>query len=282
MKASFPIDEMTIKEMMEIIQNSNEQDDKDISLLINYNDWGNYQNIGIAILAYSEEDQLLGFLVANDLFGLNTYEWTVVVHPGYRRMGIGTALVEGLKNALKERGAIGDMAVSFADEVGHQFLHQQGYEYNSSEATLQAPSEESELSQHFHVRPFKEGDKDQLIRLMHNGFGDLPDETEELISLNTTTQGRSLFMVERNQQIVGTVSLVESEMGIWITAFTVDSSLRSQGIGSYILQWVKNYAYTFNQQNVLLEVEIDNSNAMSVYKKAGFAPISQIDYFVRV
>lgn len=282
MKASFPIDEMTIKEMMEIIQNTNEQDHQDISLLTNCESWGDYQNIGFSILAYNEEEQLLGFLVANDLFGLNTYEWTVVVHPEYRRIGIGSALVEGLKNALKERGATGDMAVSFADEVGHLFLHQQGYEYNSSEATLQASSEESEPSQHLHVRPFKEVDKDQLIRLMHDGFGDMPDETEELISLNTTTQGRSLYMVERNQQIVGTVSLVENKMGIWITAFTVDLALRGQGIGSYILQWVKNYAYTSNQQNVLLEVEIDNSNAMSVYKKAGFAPISQIDYFVRV
>lgn len=282
MKASFPIDELSIKEMKEIIQNTEEQDQKDISLLMNYNEWGNYQNIGFAILAYSEEDQLLGFLVANDLFGLNTYEWTVVVHPGYRRMGIGSVLVEGLKNALKERGATGDMAVSFADEVGYQFLHQQGYEYDSSEATLQASSEESALSKHLHVRLFKEEDKKQLIQLMHNGFGDLPDETEELISLNTTTQGRSLFMVERDQQIVGTVSLVENEMGIWITAFTVDSALRGQGIGSCILQWVKNFAYTSGHDNVLLEVEIDNNNAISVYKKAGFTPINQIDYFVRV
>lgn len=281
MKASFPIDELTIKEMMDIIQKTKEQYHQDISPLTNCNDWGNYKNIGFVILAYSEEDQLLGFIVANDLFGLNTYEWTVVVHPEYRRMGIGRVLVDGLKNALNERGATGDMAVSFADEVGHQFLHQQGYEYNSSEATLQAPSEKSEVSNLIHVRFFKEEDKNKLIQLMHDGFGDLPEETEELISLNTTTKGRSLYMVERNQEIVGTVSLVENETGIWITALTVDPIIRGQGIGSSILQWVKNYAYTSDQCKVLLEVEIDNNSAISVYKKAGFTPINQIDYFVR-
>lgn len=281
MKASFPIDELTIKEMMDIIQKTKEQYHQDISQLTNCNDWGNYKNIGFVILAYSEEDQLLGFIVANDLFGLNTYEWTVVVHPEYRRMGIGTVLVDGLKNALNERGATGDMAVSFADEVGHQFLHQQGYEYNSSEATLQAPSEKSEVSNLIDVRFFKEEDTNKLIQLMHDGFGDLPEETEELISLNTTTKGRSLYMVERNQEIVGTVSLVENETGIWITALTVDPIIRGQGIGSSILQWVKNYAYTSDQNKVLLEVEIDNNSAISVYKKAGFTPINQIDYFVR-
>lgn len=282
MKVSFPIDDLTIIEMRDLIQNANDQDHLDISLLMNSSDWKNYQNIGFAVLAYSEQDQLLGFLVANDLFGLNTFEWSVVVHPEFRRMGIGSALVEGLNGALKERGAAGDMALSFADEAGHHFLNHQGFEYNSSEATLQVTSEKRDLSHEISIRPFKEEDKEHLIGLMHDGFGDMPYETEELISLNTTKLGRTLYMVERNQQIVATVSLVENEIGVWITAFTVDQSLRGQGIGSYILQWTKNYAYTIHQQKVLLEVEIDNTNAISVYKKAGFTPMNQIDYFTRV
>lgn len=282
MKVSFPIDELTVKEMKDLIQSANEQGHLDISLLMNSNNWKSYQNIGFAVLAYSEQDQLVGFLVANDLYGLNTFEWSVVVDPAFRRMGIGSALVEGLNAALEERGAAGDMAISFADEVGHKFLQYQGFEYNSSEATLQTTPGKCELSQKIIVRTYKEEDKGQLIRLMHDGFGDMPYETEELISLNTAELGRSLYMVEQNQQIIATVSLVENDMGVWITAFTVDPSLRKQGIGSYILQWTKNYAYTIHQQKVLLEVEIDNTNAISVYKKAGFTPISQIDYFTRV
>lgn len=281
MSASFPIDHLTIQEMEDLIKMANARDEQDVSFLMNTKDWKDDRNTGFVILAYSEQDQLLGFLVAYDLFGLNTYEWSIVVHPNVRRRGIGSALVQGLQNSLKERGALGDMALSFTDEVGHQFLHQTGYEYNSSEATLQAVPENNDLTKNIFVRTFKEEDKNQLIQLMQDGFGDMPYETEELISINTTVQGRTLYIIELDLQIVATVSLVENDMGIWVTAFTVKHSLRGQGIGSSVLQWVKNDAYARHQPKVLLDVEIDNKDALSVYKKAGFTPIHQVDYFTR-
>lgn len=282
MKASFPIDPLTAQEMMDLIQNANATNHQDIALIMNAEDWKSYRNTGFIILAYSEQDQLLGFLIATDRFGLNTYEWSIIIHPDYRRRGIGSALVQGFNEALEERGASGDMALSFEDEVSHLFLQKIGYEYNSSEATLQTTSEMNELSDKIVVRNFVEEDKSQLIKLMHDGFSDTPSETEELISINTTVQGRTLYMVELNRQIVATVSLVENDMGLWITAFTVKQSLRGRGIGSSVLQWAKNYAYEKQHQNVLLDVEIDNRDALSVYKKAGFTPIQQVDYFTRI
>jgi len=281
MKASYPLDELTIQELKGLIQNANTVKNQDIALLMNADSWKNYESQGLVVLAYNEHDQLLGALSAVDLFGLNTYEWSVVVHSNYRRQGIGAALVQDFIHALVERGATGDMGLSFNDDAGHQFLHQLGYEYNSSEATLQATAESCELSKDILVRPFIEQDRDILVALMHDGFGDISEETDELITFNTTTPGRMLNMVELNQQVVATVSIVENEAGVWVTAFTVQQSLRDQGIGSAVLQWAKNYANQKQQQKVLLDVEIDNTNALSVYQKAGFTPVQQVDYFIK-
>ncbi|MFJ8263210.1 GNAT family N-acetyltransferase [Rummeliibacillus sp. NPDC094406] len=281
LKASYPLDELTIQELKDLIQNANTAKNQDIALLMNADSWNNYESQGLVVLAYNEHEELLGALSAIDLFGLNTYEWSVVVHSDYRRQGIGTALVQGFINALVERGATGDMGVSFNDVAGHHFLQKLGYEYNSSEATLQAAAESCELSKDILVRPFIEQDRDILVTLMHDGFGDISEETDELINFNTTTPGRLLNMVELNQQVVATVSIVENEVGVWVTAFTVQQSLRDQGIGSAVLQWAKNYAHQKQQQKVLLDVEIDNRNALSVYQKAGFTSVQQVDYFIK-
>ncbi|WP_102693203.1 GNAT family N-acetyltransferase [Rummeliibacillus pycnus] len=281
MKASYPLDELTIQELKALIQQSNTNENQDIALLLNADSWSNYESQGFVVLAYSEEDQLLGALSAIDLFGLNTYEWSTVVHPNYRRQGIGTALVQEFTTALVERGAAGDMGLSFHDVAGHQFLKQIGYEYNSSEATLQATAKPYEPAKEIYIRPFKEQDRDILVQLMQDGFGDMPEETDELISFNTTTLGRTLYIVEFKQKIVATVSIVENEAGLWVTALTVQQALRNQGIGSAILRWAKNEAHKKQQHKVLLDVEIDNINALSVYQKEGFTPLHQVDYFIK-
>ncbi|MGX9133029.1 GNAT family N-acetyltransferase [Rummeliibacillus sp. JY-2-4R] len=281
MKASFPLDELTIDEMKELMQHANTLDQQEYSHLFHMDRLGEYMNQGFVVLAYNEQDQLLGYLSAIDLYGLNTYEWSAIVHPDYRRLGIGTAMVQGFASALAERDALGEMALTFNSEAGHQFLEKMEYEYSSTEATLHAIAKICTISKNITVRPFEEQDRETLIKLMHDGFGDLPEETNELITYNTETPGRTLYMVEVENQKVATVSLVENDMGIWITAFTVQQLFRRKGIGSAILQWAKNETFERQQENVLLDVEIDNRNALSVYKNAEFTPIQQVDFFIK-
>ena len=281
MKASYPLDELTIQELKALMQLTNTNKNQDIALIMNADSWNNHESQGFVVLAYNEEEQLLGALSAVDLFGLNTYEWSTVVHPDYRRKGIGTALVHGFTNALVERGATGDMGLSFNDIIGHEFLKQLGYEYSSSEATLQAVAKTCDLPTDFCVRPFLEQDRDILVQLMQDGFGDMPEETDELIVFNSTTSGRTLYMVEFDHKVVATVSIVENEAGLWVTAFTVQQSLRNQGIGSAVLRWAKDEANKKQQRKVLLDVEIDNIKALSVYQKEGFTPLHQVDYFIK-
>ena len=49
---------------------------------------------------------------AVDLMGLNTYEWSILVDPMYRKIGLGETLYNVLRSSLEVRGSEGDLALA--------------------------------------------------------------------------------------------------------------------------------------------------------------------------
>ncbi|MFG3612966.1 GNAT family N-acetyltransferase [Rummeliibacillus stabekisii] len=280
MRATYPVDDETIQEVKDLLEASQELN-KDLSLLMKEDLWKNAECKGFMILAYNEQDQLLGVLCASDMFGFNTYEWSIAVHPQFRRIGIGTAIFQAFANALLERGAMGDMAVAYHEEASALFLEKLGYDFSSAEATLQALPQHHPKNWNRTIRPYKEDDKNKVIALMQEGFSDLPEETEELIYYNTNTEGRMLYMVVELDESVATVTLAEERESLWITAFVVGEEHQKRGIGSEVLQWVRHKASEKGMESVLLDVEVENQNALRIYQNNDFTIIQQIDYFVK-
>src|SRR5690606_21648062 len=102
--ASFPLDSETVADMRGLLKTA----DVDYSKLLAEYSWDKSDAPGFAVLAYTEENELLGFAAAIDMIGLDSFEWSVYVHPGFRRMQIGSALAEGVKHGLEQRQAIED------------------------------------------------------------------------------------------------------------------------------------------------------------------------------
>ena len=90
-----------------------------------------------------------------------------------------------------------------------------------------------------------------------------------------------MWTAEVDDEVVGTVTTRKEGEVQWITAFAVDPNKQGQGIGTQILNLVKDYAIHNGDKTVLLDVEIENMGALRVYEKAGFMKSSQTDYFVR-
>ncbi|HAU35452.1 MAG TPA: GNAT family N-acetyltransferase, partial [Lysinibacillus sp.] len=67
----------------------------------------------------------------------------------------------------------------------------------------------------------------------------------------------------------------------WVTALAVHPNCEGQGIGTALLSFSKDYASKTGATFVMLDVEIDNKKAISVYEKAGFMKAQQIDYYVK-
>jgi ribosomal protein S18 acetylase RimI-like enzyme len=83
---------------------------------------------------------------------------------------------------------------------------------------------------------------------------------------------RELMAVERDGELVGTVSIVESlrpVRGVHLFALEVAESWRNRGIGGGIVRWVVDEARRRGQRRVYLEVRSDNP-ARRLYHRLGF------------
>jgi len=282
MTVSFPLDGETLKEVTLLCEEATVHDYRVYETALGVPMAGSFETKGFMVLAYEDDkDVLVGAASAVDLMGLHTYEWSLVVTPAYRQKGIGTALVEALQAGLQERGAEGQLAVVIdGSPFGHTFIENKGFTYSFSEATLETRAESVKLSKDVEITPYA-GEQAELIAIYSEAFGDLPEESEELIAFNTSTNGRKLWLARKDGEVVGTVTTAQENEIQWVTALAVHPNCEGQGIGTAMLSFSKDYASKIGAKFVMLDVEIDNEKALSVYEKAGFMKAQQIDYYVK-
>lgn len=283
MTVSYPIDEQTYEEIEALCERAEQTDLKNYKLVLNLQMARSYEAKGFFVLVYNDdEDILVGVASAVDTMGLNTYEWSILVDPMYRQIGIGSALKHVLNEGLEVRGSEGDLALTIdGGHYGVPFLLKNHYHYSFSEATLESKAERTEEVLPFIVRPFELRDTQDLCTIFSQGFGDTEDESLQLIEFNSLTEGIHLWVAERDGKVIGTVSTRKEGEGHWLTALAVHPGYEGQGIGSQLIRWVKDYVARQHDHYVLLDVEIENERALSIYLKNGFMVASQIHYFVR-
>jgi len=282
MTVSFPLDGETLKEVTLLCEEATVQDYRVYETIMNVPIASSFENKGFMVLAYEvDKDLLVGAASAIDLMGLHTYEWSLVVTPAYRQKGIGTVLVEGIQVGLNERGAEGQLAVVIdGSPYGHTFIENKGFTYSFSETTLETKAEPVTLRGDINIQAYN-GEQAELITIYCEAFGDLPEESEELIAFNTSTNGRELWIAYRDGAVVGTVTTAKENEIQWVTALAVHPNCEGQGIGTALLSFSKDYASKVGAAFVMLDVEVDNKKALSVYEKAGFMKAQQIDYYVK-
>ena len=279
---SYPIDQETYEELNQLCDNAEQTDLKSYRSVLNLAMAKSPDARGFFVLVYDDEqNQLAGAASAVDIMGLNTYEWSIVVDPMYREIGIGLTIYNVLKEGLSMRGSDGDLALAVdGGHFGEQFLKSCGYEYSFSEATLEARAVAANDPFTFTMRLYQPNDMKALCEIFSQGFGDTTEESLQLIEFNSTTEGIYLWVAEQDGEVVGTVTTRQEGDGHWVTALAVHPSFEGQGIGSEILRWVKDYVVRSGGRVVLLDVEIENARALSIYEKNGFMISSQIHYYV--
>ena len=280
---SFPIDTETYNEITTLCETALLQDRYNYSAVLKLQDSQSYNVKGFVVLAYDDEqDQLVGVASAVDPMGLNTYEWAILVAPMYRDIGLDEALLKVIGDGLHQRGAEGELALVIENDTARRkFVEKYGYSYSFSEATLEAEPQTMELEESIHIRPYIEAtDQEALIEIFSNAFGDLREESMELIHYNTMSEGRILWVAELEGKIVGTVTSSQEGTSQVITALAVHPDKQGLGIGTALLKWVKDFAVRNGDTIVMLDVEVENERALEVYERAGFIKSMQVDYFV--
>lgn len=281
---SFPLDQETYEEIQALCKVAAECDGLLYNNVMNLPISKSYDSRGFYVLVYDDDkNELVGAGTAIDLMGLNTYEWSLLVAPMYRQLGIGAAIFNVLREGMEMRESEGELAVMMqGSHFGSDFLQRNGYLFSFSEATLEAHAEVLDGDSELLVRPFMQKDTEALVSIFSEAFGDMREESLELIAFNTTTEGLKLWTVELDGEVVATVTTRKEGEVQWISAFAVAPSMQGRGIGTQLLNWVKDYAVRNGEKTILLDVEIENSSALRVYEKAGFMKSSQMDYFIRL
>lgn len=273
---SFPIDSETEKEIQAFLHTNKKLENMEYEQILNIPLLTDPMTKGFAILAYAEED-VVGVFVAIDRLGMHAYEWSGLVHVNYRGQGLGQALLQEMQRNLELRGSESELAVTMKEsQSGVSFLQQAGYEWNFSNVTLKSIGSVKENNSEVDVVPLT-NETHNLTNILMNAFGDTREEVQLILEDNKST----VFVAKQQGQVVGTVTLVEDGEALWITSLATDLERRGQGIGSALLAFSQSEALRRKCDAVMLDVEMDDVNGLSIYERADFQPIRQINYYVK-
>ncbi|MBR3254688.1 MAG: ribosomal protein S18-alanine N-acetyltransferase [Clostridia bacterium] len=83
----------------------------------------------------------------------------------------------------------------------------------------------------------------------------------------------SLFVAKKEDEIVGFIGVQFILNEANITNIVTKKQSRNQGIGSALLNYAINYSKCHNMISITLEVNENNSSALSLYKKSNFKQV---------
>lgn len=268
---SFPLDEQTANDMEQLLDGLPAEH----RTVLHPSLWRTADSRGFAVIAYTEQEELIGFAAAADLVGLHHYEWSLFVHPDYRRLSLGTALADGVSHALAQRQAESEL-VAFIDEVDiAAFMERIGYRPEFNEILLSAePLPDDSLPEGLTVVPYA-GQAVQLAELLTAAFD---DSVLPIMEHNMIDPEREIWLLQKGQQLIGTATLVTEEKSLWVTAFAIHPEQQGKGYGKRFLKWSRNLAFQRGLKRVLLDVETNNQ-ALHVYEGSGFRRVQTISYW---
>jgi RimJ/RimL family protein N-acetyltransferase len=93
-------------------------------------------------------------------------------------------------------------------------------------------------------------------------------------------QTGSLYVVEQDGEVIGTYRIISKENRqvhtIYLGGFNVKKTFQGKGLGAQIIEHIKKAAMENGKTRIELTVDINNSAAIALYKKTGFAIEGQI------
>lgn len=149
------------------------------------------------------------------------------------------------------------------------FFHQKK-ENRSKKRTYQA-QQVTISDQVYTIRTIVPDDIKDLLAIEREVYaGELPwTKTAFLLELQAK-EPHQYLLVKKEAVTVGFIGCRLFESNAHITNVAVLSSYQGQGIGSFLINEMKQFAQQYQCEKLSLEVRISNKHAQSVYRKLGF------------
>ncbi len=207
-----------------------------------------------------------------------------MVHPAYRRRGIGRALLRAaLDSARRRLGAIRVLVIcEDASAAGRAFAASAGAKHSFSENRM-----ETVVTPPAHATPKRldvgmagPEQADELARVIAASFGQAEDPNMAAdIVRDMTAEAERYFLARLGDAPVGAFKVFVDRPKAYIYAFGVLPEYRRQGYGREILEDILSRLFAEGWTAVGLEVDADNLPAQALYRAVGFRDITIYGYY---
>ena len=211
-------------------------------------------------------------------------EASLMVHPGHRRRGIGGHLIAGIRAELARRGVPGCLLV--ADQKspsGRAFLAALGIPHDFSEYRLELHPEAIDRTRPRHdaltLRPATPDDAETLIRVLAAAFDEPDDHARGNVTGTFAETDRHFYLAELDGEPIGAIRVGEWGGNGDITAFGVLPEQQGKGYGRHILLDAVDLLLPRNLPRILIEVAVENRNALGLYESCGFRIAQEYGYY---
>lgn len=237
---------------------------------------------------YYEQGSLVGYLAIQGYGSDQEKELVAVVHPNFRRRGIFRTLLNAAKNELRPRG--GKRLILTCErnsQSGQACMHALGATLDFSEYEMVLGTFQERLT--YDDRLVFEKARSEDLKAIASIFAlDMHDSEENAfqhVSSVAARPNQQFYLATfGDEQLgchepVGTLRLEEYENGFGIYGLIVHPDYRGRGYGRQMLQEIIHETRAKSDKPIMLDVDVTNTNALGLYRSAGFEVKTIYDYY---
>ena len=236
---------------------------------------------------YYDVGAIVGYLSV-DSNGTDEKEFILMVHPDYRRKGIGRTLLNAAQAEGKRRG-IKRLILICEDcsPSGQAFVQAVGAEldFAEHEMVLGTLRERGTFDDRLVFRRAKENDMDMIVSILTTDFRH-EERAREYVQEWFHYPNQSFYVATfgeksgGSQEPVGVLRLDEMEQDIGIYGFVVIPDYQGRGYGRQMLEEMIRTIRSLSQKRITIEVDTNNTRAAGLYLSVGFDVETTYNYYV--
>jgi ribosomal protein S18 acetylase RimI-like enzyme len=237
----------------------------------------------VSDVLWYESGQLVGFAGMNSYGDPSEVEASILVHPEFRRRGMGRAVARvvvrecqkgGVRRLLFVLPQESQEGAGFARTMGTQHSHS---EYTMDLDVTRIPSLER-VSNPVELRPAGAEDVPIMAAIVASAFAEPTQEEEQALERLMKDPSRTTYLATQDGRPVGVIQSAVSDGRAFIVHFAVRPDMQGQGIGRQMLMAIVHGLLNSGSRWTTIEVETDNRNALSLYERCGFVTVGATDY----
>ncbi len=227
--------------------------------------------------------RLVGYCALDSSNG-SPFELCGMVHPTYRRCGIGRALLQAAMAESTQRGSARLLMIcEDASTSGRGFAATAGGVYRFSEYRLEldrtAFDQRPPMPTRLTLQRAGWPDLEMLVHILAASFADPEEEVRARIARGLADPSDHYYLAHVDDTPIGSIRASIAGNDASLYGFGVLPAYRGRGLGREILSRTVETLLAANHGHIGLEVETANRNALGLYVSCGFQEVTTYGYY---